>query len=321
MCTAITMQTSQSENFFGRTMDFSHPIEPALYVVPRQYEWRSLISDQTYVDRYSFISIGQQADHMLGFFDGVNEKGLAAAVLYFEGYADYNLPQTGKEALASLDVLHYILGRCGSVEDVKSALHGVRIIGIPDPVTQRAAPLHWIATDRSGRSIAIEQTAQGLQIIDNPIGVLANSPDVHWHLTNLRNYLGVSVTQGQQAQWGDVTLTPFSQGAGTMLLPGGFSSPERFVRAAFLKTHVPIPSHRTEAVLTCFNIMNSVTIPKGIVITNRGTDDYTKYTAFMNTATGEYFFKTYENHQIRRARLSDYAWQGKQLLCLGELLT
>ncbi|HBI05138.1 MAG TPA: penicillin amidase, partial [Paenibacillaceae bacterium] len=34
MCTAITLQSIQGENFFGRTMDFSHPIEPGLYIMP-----------------------------------------------------------------------------------------------------------------------------------------------------------------------------------------------------------------------------------------------------------------------------------------------
>ena len=44
MCTAITLHSSQVENFFGRTMDFSYPIEPGLYVIPRNYEWYSLIT-------------------------------------------------------------------------------------------------------------------------------------------------------------------------------------------------------------------------------------------------------------------------------------
>lgn len=44
--------------------------------------------------------------------------------------------------------------------------------------------------------------------------------------------------------------------------------------------------------------MESVTIPQGAVITSRNTFDYTKYTAFINTNTCEYFFRTYDNSQI-----------------------
>ncbi|HHU20106.1 MAG TPA: linear amide C-N hydrolase [Bacilli bacterium] len=43
MCTALTLQSKQKESFFGRTMDFSYPIEPELYVAPRNYQWNSLL--------------------------------------------------------------------------------------------------------------------------------------------------------------------------------------------------------------------------------------------------------------------------------------
>ncbi|MEW9121331.1 MAG: choloylglycine hydrolase family protein [Thermotaleaceae bacterium] len=320
MCTAIVLQSMQKENFFGRTMDFSYPIDPGIYIIPQNYQWYSLATKKKYIDNYSFISIGQQTDDMLGFFDGVNEKGFAAAALYFAGYAYYDLPIKDKEQIASLDFLHYILGRCGSVDDLKALVENISIVGIQDPVTQTAAPLHWIAADKSGKCAVIEQTRSGLEIIDNPIGVMANSPDFNWHMTNLRNYMNVSTHQREEVYWGNVSLTPFSQGAGTIPLPGGFTSPERFVRTAFLKTHVPVPQNRSEALMTCFHIMNSVFIPKGIVLTDKGTDDYTKYIAFMNTNTCEYFFKTYENNQIIRASLWDHYMHSTQPIFLGSIV-
>lgn len=87
MCTAITLQSMRGENFFGRTMDFSYNIKPGVYVIPKNYEWNSLATTKKYIDNYSFICIGQETDGMLAFFDGVNERGFAAAVLYFAGYA------------------------------------------------------------------------------------------------------------------------------------------------------------------------------------------------------------------------------------------
>lgn len=319
MCTAITLRTMQRENFFGRTMDFSYPIEPGLYVMPKNHEWVSLLTRKKYINRYSFISIGQETNGILGFFDGVNERGFAAAALYFEGYANYDLPIKDKEPVDSVDFLHYILGRCGSVNDLKILLKNIRIVGMPDPVTKTAAPLHWIATDKSGQCAVIEQTKAGLEVIDNPVGVLANSPGFQWHMTNLRNYAEVSITQQKDASWGNTSLPPFGQGAGTRHLPGSFTSPDRFVRTAFLKTHVLTPKNRAEAIMTCFHITNSVFIPKGIILTDRGTYDYTKYIAFLNTNTCEYYFKTYENNQIRTARLRDYHTHGTQPIFLGKL--
>lgn len=318
MCTAMTLQSNEGENFFGRTMDFSYPIEPELFIVPKNYQWQSSAKTDQYVNTYSFIAIGQETDGLLSFFDGVNECGFAVAVLYFEGYAHYD--ESNKKGIASLDFVHYLLGHCRSIAELNNVLKDTSIVGIADPVTQRVAPLHWIATDRSGKSVVIEQTEAGLEIIDNPIGIMANSPDFRWHMTNLRNYMNLSTTQQDQVFWGKVTLTPFGQGTGTFNLPGGFTSPERFVRTAFLKTHTHIPDSLSDALMTCFHIMNSVSIPKGIVLTSRGTDDYTKYVAFVNTSTCDYYFKTYENSQLISASLSDYDLNGTELIRLGSIV-
>lgn len=321
MCTSITLQSQQLENFFGRTMDFFYDIEPSLYVVPRTYRWYNAFNMNQISDVYSFIGIGQESGGMLGFFDGVNESGFAAAVLYFAGYAKYDTQMTDmkKQPIASVDFLHYILGRCGSVEELEELLQHISLVGFPDPVTQTVAPLHWIATDKSGKCVIIEQTEKGLALFQNSIGVMANSPDFQWHMTNLRNYMDVSPRQNSEAYWGKTRLTPFGQGAGSMLLPGGYTSPERFVRTAYQKTHTVMPQDRTEAVITCFHIMESVTIPKGVVVTDRGTYDYTKYTAFINTNTCEYFFKTYDNSQITTAGLWDNYQYSAQPICIGKL--
>ena len=321
MCTAISLHSARGETFLGRTMDFSYPIEPGLYVIPRNYHWHSLATTNKNIGRYSFIGIGQETDGMLGFFDGVNERGFAAATLYFEGYADYGLPaEEGKEPVAALDFLHFILGRCSSVDDVKPLMEKIRIVGIPDPVTQKAAPLHWSATDKSGKCVVIEQTANGVEVLDNPIGVLANSPDFNWHMTNLRNYMDISTVQEKLVNWGNVPLSPFGQGAGTVHLPGGFTSPERFVRTAFLKTHAHMPDSQAGTIMTCFHLLKNVFIPKGIIVTDRGTYDYTKYVAFMNTNTCSYYFTTYENDQILTASLHNYNTTGTQPICLGSIV-
>jgi len=76
-------------------------------------------------------------------------------------------------------------------------------------------------------------------------------------------HIEISTTQEKEACWGTVELKPFGQGGGTMLLPGGYTSPERFVRTAFLKTHCKVPENRLEAIMTCFQILENVSIPKG----------------------------------------------------------
>lgn len=321
MCTAMTLESEQEETFFGRTMDFSHDIQPELYIVPKDYMWKNLLDGNEIFDTYRFIGIGQKQDDILAFFDGVNEEGFAAAALYFSGYAKYNNAPACiySRPIAAFDFLHYILGRCSSIKDLKTWIQTIAIIGLPDPVTQTIAPLHWIVVDKTGACAVIEQTNKGLQIFDNPIGVMTNSPDFEWHMTNLRNYVEVSPKGEEEVIWGNVLLQPFGQGGGTMLLPGGYTAPERFVRTAFLKTQIPKPKSRLDAIVSCFHSMESVSIPRGAVITSRNTYDYTKYTAFINTNTGEYFFKTYDNIQITTASLFDKATSSTELLRLGKL--
>lgn len=287
-------------------MDFSYDIKPGVYIIPKNYRWDSNIIAERYIDQYNFICMGQEKDGMLGFFDGVNEQGFAAAALYFVGDACYNLPINNKKPISSLDFLHYILGNCSSINDLKALVRNLTIIGEMDPVTKTTAPLHWIATDRSGACVVVEQTRLGLRVINNPIGVMANSPDFNWQMTNLRNYMNIAIEQQKEASWGSVSLTPFGQGGGSINLPGGFTSPERFARVAFIKTHIEIPQNSSEAVMACFHIMNSVSIPKGIIITDKGTYDYTKYTAFINTSTCEYYFKTHDNDEIMTVSLFNY---------------
>ena len=318
MCTAISLLSKKNENFFGRTMDFSYDIEPSFYVFPKNQSWKNQINNSTITNKYGIIAIGQEAEGMLGIFDGVNDNGFAGAALYFPGFAEYCSSANEKLPIASVDFLLYLLGCCGSVDELKDVVSNVSIMGISDPVTQTVAPLHWITTDKSGKCAVIEQTKNGLQIFENPIGVLANSPNFEWQMTNLRNYTELTSNQTSEACWDNVILKPFGQGGGSMLLPGGYTSPERFSRTAFIKTHTVLHENTPEFITTCFNIMSSVTVVKGVVLTDRDTYDYTKYTAFINVCTGEYYYRPYYGSEIIRVNASDYK-DYDYPICLGPL--
>lgn len=320
MCTAISVQTPGGA-LFGRTMDFSYPLEPELFAVPPGYEWQNLPGTHRIRSRYRFLGIGQDISP-LTFADGVNEAGFAAAVLYFPGYARYDpAEQRGapRMSIAAIEVVKFLLGACASVEQAASVLKTVRIVGVKDSVTDSVAPLHWILTDAGGGCMVAEKTADGLHLMNDPIGVLANSPDFSWHLTNLRNYMNVSPHQNAESGWPRVTLTPFGQGGGTFGLPGDFTPPSRFVRAAYLKSHTVFPQDRDGAVGAGFHVLESVSIPKGVVQTARGASDYTQYTAFIDLSAREYFYKTYDNSQIFSAKLPSGRGGERDAVSLGKL--
>lgn len=321
MCTAMTAQSPKGDCYFGRTMDFSYPLDPELYVIPRGYKWNNMLRTHKIQNRYSIMGIGQNISPVT-LADGVNEKGFAAAALYFPGYAQYDSAdsqRSSKISITALELVNFLLGQCASVKEAVPLLRMIRIVGIEDPVTEAVTPLHWIITDRSGQCKIIEKMADGLHIIENPIGVLSNSPDFRWHMTNLRNYMNVTACQLQENSWNTITLSPFGQGTGTFGLPGDYTPPSRFVRTAYLKTHTPLPDNRDQAVSTCFHILEGVSIPKGCVITDRNTADYTQYTVFIDLMGPTYFFKTYENCHITSAKLPDQIKQGEGVISYGNL--
>ncbi len=303
MCTAINFSDKQRNWYFGRTMDFSYDLNPSIYICPRNYNWKNVSSNMQIKNKYSFIGMGQKVEDIV-FADGVNEKGLAVASLYFPGFAKYEKMYTNKKYnIDSVNIVKFLLGNCSNIDEACFLLYNTSIIGIKDNITNTIAPLHWIIVDSNGKCLILENREDGMHLLLNPIGVLTNSPNLEWHITNLRNYMNLSPIQYNESRWEKIYLTPFGQGAGLIGIPGDFTPPSRFVRAAFLKSHVEIPNNKNEAIITYFHIMESVSIPKGIVVTSSGKNDYTQYTSFMDLKNCEYFIKTYNNTQIHSQKL------------------
>ncbi|MBZ5215258.1 choloylglycine hydrolase family protein [Bacillus paralicheniformis] len=300
MCTSITLTTAGREHLLARTMDFDFELNGEVLLHPRRYKWKSEADGSEHAGRYAFIGMGRRLNNAL-FADGVNEKGLSCAALYFPDYAVYE-SETKEQCrnLAPHEFVTWVLSECGDLEEVKKAAVSVNIVEREVSLLSTVTPLHWLLTDRSGASIVVEPAAGGIQIHDNPVGVLTNSPDFPWHLTNLRNYIGLQPGQFAAKKMGDLTLSAFGQGSGLSGLPGDFTPPSRFVRSAVLKEHMKPVSNETEGVSAAFHILSNMNIPKGIVMTDNGEDDYTQYTAVMCSETCSYYFHHYQNRQIQK---------------------
>lgn len=298
MCTAITLRASDGSMLMARTMDFSYPLTPRKITIKAGSEWISCLGTARLRISYSYQGIGQNADaegRSILFADGVNEKGLGAVALYFPGCAKYdnrsgapNRPgMPVAPMIAAYEVVPFLLGTCASVQQAVSVLRSLHIIGVPDPVTGIAAPLHWMLADSSGTCVTAEKTADGLRIYPNTVGVLTNSPDFGWHMTNLRNFLQLRPQGYKPTDWNGTELAPFGQGSGTWGLPGDFTPPSRFVRTAWLKTHAVKCRDFRELHTMARCILGNVSLPKGCVVTERGSIDYTQYTVYFNLSKPE----------------------------------
>ena len=320
MCTAVTIKDINNNYYLGRTMDFSYELEPSLYICPRNFSIKNYCSNLEINNKFAFIGIGQNISKLV-FSEGTNEYGLSIAALYLPKYTFYNQMyySFNQYSIDALDMVSFLLGNCKNITDIYSILQKINVLGIENPITNQVAPLHWIALDNEGKCVTIECRKNNIYILSNPIGVLANSPNFEWHMTNLNNYMSILPYQSKSINWDNIMLTPFGEGAGSFGLPGDFTSPSRFVRACFLKTHIAISKNTKECVINFFHLMELLSIPKGIVITKRNTYNYTQYVSFMNLTTHEYFFKTYNNTTVLYSKLPSTFASFKEVLEIGKL--
>ena len=114
-----------------------------------------------------------------------------------------------------------------------------------------------MVTDKSGKSLVIEQTEEGLKIFDNPVGVMTNAPSFDWHLINLTQYAGLTTNRPDTHKWSDLELVTLGNGSGAFGLPGDSSSQSRFVKTAFLKSHATIDAYENCGIVEFFNILSA----------------------------------------------------------------
>jgi choloylglycine hydrolase len=186
----------------------------------------------SYKTKYGMVGANGFDLHLV--VDGINDQGLYVGLFYFPGYASYPdaTAENSAKGLAPTEYGSWILGNFASVDEVKANFDKVVLLPTVLPQLNQAPPVHYVIHDKSGKSIVIEPVDKTLKIYDNPLGILTNAPTFDWHMTNLRNYVNLSVTNVPQIAIGDLKIPSFGQGSGMHGLPGDFTPPSRFVRAA-----------------------------------------------------------------------------------------
>ncbi|MFV0352982.1 MAG: choloylglycine hydrolase family protein [Oscillospiraceae bacterium] len=286
MCTSLTMQTKNNEHLLARTMDFAFELDATISYMPKEYNWASSLSiAQKFKTKYAFIGAGRNMGGQYYFVDGVNQHGLAMAELYFPGEAKYHADtQDQKINLAPQELVLWLLGGCRTIDEVTEKLSSVRLVDCPMVIVNITPPLHYIITDNTGRVVILESDSGELVLKENPAKVLTNSPELEWQLKNLNNFLHLSNSEFPTKNFSDYSAQSFGQGSGSFGLPGGYTPPERFVRAAFLRHTASAPSTIDEGVNALLHILHSVDIAKGAVVHQNGYLDYTQYISVMSLA-------------------------------------
>ncbi|MBR2938064.1 MAG: choloylglycine hydrolase [Oscillospiraceae bacterium] len=293
MCTAVTF--SKKDHYFGRNLDFEYDFGERVVVTPRNYPFHYRYKEAS-VHHFSMIGMAVVADNYPLYFDATNEYGLSMAGLYFPGNAVYLSYKEDADNITPFEFIPWILSQCKDIYQAKGLLARLNLVNTPFSDKYPLSPLHWIIADKN-ESLTVEPTVDGINIYDNPIGVLTNNPPFDFHMHNLANFMNLTREEPINRFAPDCMITPYSRGIGAIGLPGDLSSASRFIRAAFVKLNSECDDAETAAVNQFFHILRSAEQQNGCA---KVGDLYEKtiYTSCCNTDKGIYYYTTYEHSQI-----------------------
>jgi choloylglycine hydrolase len=326
-CTGIRLTAADGTVVHARTLEFAVDLHSDVIIVPRGYARAGTTPDGKAGIQWNakYASVGTNGVGLPFLFDGLNEKGLAVGTFYFPtsaGYMPYSAADAGK-TMAPWELGSWILENFATVEEVKANINRVVVPAVVFKGWGFAPEVHFVVYDSSGGSVVIEYVGGKLNLHDNPLGVITNSPTYDWHMTNLRNYLNFSLATVPPVKLGSVTLDPFGAGSGMLGLPGDFTPPSRFVRAvAFSQSLLP-SKIGSDAVLQAFHVLNNFDIPKGAAREKEKDEhgnvkaDYTQWTSANDLKAKRFYFRTHDNSQIRMVDLMKMNLDGKAIATIS----
>ena len=295
MCTAIAF--CKDNFFFGRTLDSPYDFDCGVISLPR-YAPLLLSEKEDEKQHFAILGMGIVKEGKALFFDAFNECGLSGAALNFPAKAHYLPTQQGN--IASYEVISYVLASAKNLWQVKGILENNKISSLAVSDDMPPTPLHWIFADKTG-AVVLEQTREGSFVFESWCEVLTNSPELWHHERSFLDRISLSPKNPPQ------TDTEYiSEGKGTDGLAGGFSSKERFLRAAYMRRFAWCESRED-----FFGVMGTLSIPRGAVISSDGRDHYTRYTSCIDTESMTYSYRTADESRVRAARLSEGLANGK----------
>lgn len=315
-CTGISLKSEDGGVVVARTVEWAlgDAKHNQIVVFPRGKSYRAQtpegMNGKSWTGKYGLVSVSAY-DQPYG-PDAMNEKGLYVGVYYFPGYADYKKynKKNAEKSMSVGDFMQWMLSSFKTVEEVKRNLDKVLVVDVKDPRFGGAPlPFHWKIADPTGASIVVEMVTGGqIKVYDAFKGVIANSPTYEWHLTNLRNYLNLSTQPAAPLTIDGKSVFPFGGGSGLVGLPGDFTPPSRFVRAAVLTATARPVATSLEAVFEAFRILDGFNIPIGMTAkpgkTPKDIESATQITTASDLKNRRYYFHTMSNREVRMIDLS-----------------
>jgi choloylglycine hydrolase len=326
-CTNIQVKAKDGTLIVSRTMEFGPDMQSRLMNSTRDKKFATTTGDNLPTMQWNakygylfadFFGSGQPVD-------GMNEKGLSFGYLYLPGYTTYPAGP-GDDKTKSLPYTSFgdwILGNFENTQDVENALKDITVFAQPanlGPFHDAVLPVHAVISDKAGSSIVVEFVNGKMVVSKNALGILTNSPNFDWHLTNLQNYINLSPYATSSITLNGIVYSGTGQGSGLVGLPGDPTPPSRFIKMAMYQQAAMPTADATEALNLSEHILNNVDIPYGVVRTVKSVSmapdnmDKTQWTLYKDLTHNMLYFRSYTNSTIQSIDMSkiDFSKDAKQ---------
>jgi choloylglycine hydrolase len=317
-CTSLLYIDANGNPYAGRTMEL--PMELPYHVIyyPQGSSFGSKADNHHKLEfqaKYPFISVTvpDPVTKDMKVVQGLNDQGMSFSLLAFastEGPA--NMVGKTQDVLAAIDLGAWTLSQFKNVAEVKEALKKQPVLVTALlPLGLLKTPFHYTLHDATGASIVIEFANGKQNVIDNPVGVMTNGPELQWHLTNLNNYTFFSNIDHSKIEMNGVKFAQPDSGIATVALPGSNTSVGRFVRAVYYSQFAEKATTPEKAMTTLGHVMNNFDRPRGITMDERFesnieniaapgvtghptyTSEYTSWTSLMDLRRLQFNIRTY----------------------------
>lgn len=310
-CTSIALVAEDGTVVYGRTMEWgAFDLNSRVAIIPRGYQLQGHTPDGkpglSWWTRYGVVGLDAlEKDYIT---DGMNEKGLVVGVLYLPGFAEFQPydPAMADISMSSAELANYILTEFSTIDEVLVGLRKVRVVPVAEPALGGPPPLHWTVIDKSGKAIVVQYLNGKLNIFENPLRVLTNSPSFDWHMTNLRNYINLSAVALPAKKIEDIDFAPLGAGSGFLGIPGDYTPPSRFIRAVAFTQTARETHDGDETVYEVFRIMDNFNLPLGSAEGPdappellEGMRSSTLWTTAADTRNLKYYYHTQHNRKVR----------------------
>lgn len=273
-CTRVVYLGHNQQTMTARSMDWKVDVGTNLWILPNQVKRNGLAGKNSihWTSKYgSVVATGYD----IATTDGVNEKGLAANLLWLvESEYPNKMTKPNKPTLSISLWAQYVLDNFATVAEAIQFLEKEPFIVVSDqvPGEKRLATLHLSISDATGDSAIIEYIG-GKQVIhhDRSYQVMTNSPTFDQQLA-LNQY--------------------WKQIGGTTMLPGTNRAADRFARASFYINAIPQKASADHALASVFSVIRNASVPFGLNTEEEPNISSTRWRTVVDHKRGLYFFES-----------------------------